>query len=155
PYHSNLGKRLVKSPKVYLRDSGLLHALLGIEDDEALQSNPAAGASWEGWALEQTLAAVPATWRPFFYRTASGTEVDLILDRPGASASSATGKGPIAVEFKYSSAPQLTAGFWNGIRDLELSRAYVVAPVRESYPLKEDVTVLPVHDLAALQEMAS
>lgn len=150
PFHANLGKRLVKSPKVYLRDSGLLHALLGIEDDEALQSNPAVGASWEGWALEQVLAAVPATWRSSFYRTAAGTEVDLILERPGASTSSANGMGPIAVEFKYSSAPQVTAGFWNGLRDLNVSRAYVVAPVKESYPLRENVTVIPIHKLDEL-----
>lgn len=143
PFHANLGKRLVKSPKVYLRDSGLLHALLGIEDDEALHSNPAVGASWEGWALEQALAAVPGTWRPSFYRTAAGAEIDLILERPGK-------EGPVAVEFKYSSAPHVTAGFWNGIRDINASRAYVVAPVKESYPLAENVTVLPIHNLEAL-----
>jgi predicted AAA+ superfamily ATPase len=143
PFYSNLGKRLIKSPKVYLRDSGLLHALLGIEDEEALAAHPAIGASWEGWALEQVLAAAPTTWRPSFYRTSAGAEVDLVFERPGK-------RGPVAVEFKYSSSPHVTAGFWNGIEDLKAARAFVVAPVKEPYPLKENVTVLPIHQLDEL-----
>lgn len=133
----------VKAPKIYLRDSGLLHSLLGIVTNDDLQSNPIAGLSWEGWALEQVLAQVPSTWKPFFYRTAAGAEIDLILQKPGRG-------GPIAIEFKYSSAPKLTEGFWNGLKDVKASNGFVVAPVKEAYPLKENVMVLPIHQLSAL-----
>lgn len=146
PFFSNLKKRLVKAPKIYLRDSGLLHALLGLEDSEDLQAHPVAGASWEGWALEQVLRSVPETWRPSYYRTSSGAEIDLILERPGRAT-------PVAIEFKYSASPQVNAGFWSGVRDLKASHAFVVAPVKESYPLKENVTVLPVHNLDALMQL--
>ncbi len=79
PYHANLKKRLVKRPKVYLRDSGLLHALLGIMDFDALSGHPLVGASWEGWAIEQVLAIIPSHWHTYFYRTARGAEIDLLL----------------------------------------------------------------------------
>ncbi|MEO8362062.1 MAG: ATP-binding protein [Vicinamibacteria bacterium] len=143
PFFANLKKRLVKSPKVYLRDSGLLHSLLGLEDLETLQSHPVAGTSWEGWALEQVLAAVPHTWRPSFYRTATGAEIDLVLERPGKA-------GPLAVEFKYSVAPQVERGFWTGLEDIKATSAFVVAPVKDSYPLKPNVWVIPVHALQRL-----
>ncbi len=145
PWHANLGKRLVKSPKVYLRDSGLLHALLGIGDDETLSAHPAVGASWEGWALEQVLGNVPETWRPFFFRTSAGAEIDLVLERPGTD-------GPVAVEFKYSSAPKVEKGFWIGMQDVGARRGYVVAPVKEPYPVAENAWVVPVHDLARMKD---
>ena len=83
PYFANLGKRLVKSPKVYVRDSGLVHALLGLDSMEDVLGHPVAGASWEGWALEQVLAHVPERWQKTYFRTHAGAEVDLILERPG------------------------------------------------------------------------
>ncbi|MDQ3000086.1 MAG: ATP-binding protein [Fibrobacterota bacterium] len=140
PFHSNLKKRLVKAPKIYLRDSGMLHALLGLDDADALQGHPSAGFSWEGWALEQVLSWVPSSWRPSFFRTGAGAEIDLILERPGRG-------GPIAVEFRYSMSPQVSSGFWQSLQDVKASKAFVVAPVKEAYPLKEGVTVLPVHAL--------
>lgn len=143
PYHSNLKKRLIKAPKIYLRDSGLLHSLLGLEDSDELRSHPVAGFSWEGWALEQVLSWVPESWRPCFYRTAAGAEIDLILERPGK-------KPPIAVEFKYSSSPNVGKGFWQGLEDVKAEKGFVVAPVKEAYPLKEGVMILPVHDLHML-----
>jgi hypothetical protein len=143
PFYANLKKRLVKAPKVYLRDSGLLHALLGLTDEDSLQGHPAAGASFEGWLLEQVLAQKPPTWRPSFYRTATGVELDLVLERPGRA-------GLLAIEFKYSSAPQPTKGFWQALEDIKPARSWIVAPVKESYPLRKDVEVVPIDRLDQL-----
>lgn len=141
PYSANLGKRLVKSPKIYLRDSGLLHALLGIEDMEDLLGHPVVGASWEGWVIEQVLSAIPSTWRPTFYRTNAGAEVDLVLERPGR-------KRPFALEIKRSLAPAPSRGFWNALEDLN-AEGWVIYPGKESYPLGKGVHTLPVAGLNA------
>ncbi len=140
PYHANLKKRLVKTPKVYLRDSGLLHALLQIQDLEDVLGHPSAGASWEGWVIEQILALAPDTWRPWFYRTSGGAEIDLLLERPGR-------KGPPAFEIKRSSAPKPSKGFWSALRDLEGAEGHVICPCEEAYPLGEGVFTLPVTGL--------
>lgn len=141
PYSANLGKRLVKSPKIYLRDSGLLHALLGIESMEDLLGHPVVGASWEGWVIEQVLSAIPSTWRPSFYRTSAGAELDLVLERPGR-------RRPLALEIKRSLAPALSRGFWNALEDLG-AEGWVIYPGKESYPLGKGVHVLPVGGLGA------
>jgi len=86
---------------------------------------------------------VPQTWRPSFYRTATDAEIDLVLERPGKA-------GPVAVEFKYSAAPQVEKGFWTGLEDIKAARAFVVAPVKDAYPLKANVWVIPVHALERL-----
>lgn len=138
PYHANLGKRLVKAPKVYLRDSGLLHALLGIADAEALAGHPAAGASWEGFVIEQVCARLPAHVPVSVYRTAAGAELDLVVQAGGER---------IGIEAKLSSAPTVTKGFWQACEDVGVSRAYVVAPVREGWPLSESVDVVSPLDL--------
>ena len=83
PFHPNVKKRLVKSPKIYLRDSGLLHSLLGIQTQNDLAGHPILGSSWEGFVLEQILAVVPTTWESYFYRTSAGAEVDLLLNTTG------------------------------------------------------------------------
>jgi hypothetical protein len=140
PFHANLKKRLVKAPKVYLRDSGLLHALLALADQHDLHGHPVVGASFEGWALEQVLAAKPPTWRSSFYRTATGVELDLLLERPGR-------QGVLAVEFKYSSAPQPSKGFWQALADIKPVHAWIVAPVNEAYLLRKDVEVVPITGL--------
>ena len=140
PYHTNLKKRLVKTPKVYLRDSGLLHALLQIQDLEDVLGHPSAGASWEGWVIEQILALAPDTWRPWFYRTSGGAEIDLLLERPGR-------QGPLAFEIKRSSAPTPSKGFWSALRDLEGAEGHVICPCDEAYPLGEGVFTLPVTGL--------
>ena len=140
PHLANTGKRLVKSPKVYLRDSGLLHALLGINTLTDLQGHPIAGASWEGFVVEQIAALAPQGSQIGFYRTAAGAEIDVVLT---------VGSRRVGFEVKFSAAPKPAKGFWQAKQDLALDRAFVVAPVQRRYPLAEDVEVLPVH---ALQE---
>lgn len=139
PLQANLGKRLVKSPKVYLRDSGILHALLGIENLNDLAGHPIVGASWEGWVLEQIAQLIGAQWQLSFYRTASGAEMDVVATRGGRK---------IGFEIKFSSAPALSKGFWSALNDLQLHQAYVVAPVESGYPLAPNVEVVAATELA-------
>lgn len=134
PYLANVGKRLLKSPKVYVRDSGILHALLGIRSMDDLSGHPVAGLSWEGFVVEQIFAALPPLTTAAFYRTAAGAELDLVVERAN---------GRIGFEIKLSTAPTVTRGFWNACADLGLARAYVVAPVSEPYPLAANVEVIP------------
>ncbi len=133
PYFANVKKRLVKRPKVYLRDSGILHTLLGIENHNDLLGHPVYGSSWETYALEQICTHFNR-WQHFFYRTSGGSEIDLILEK-------ATKK--IAVEFKVSLAPKLSTGFYHAIEELGIQRSYIVSPLpdEESYPLKGGCTV--------------
>ncbi len=140
PYSANLGKRLVKSPKVYLRDSGLLHALLNLPDHDALLGHPVLGASWEGWVIEQILAQAPDGTRPYFYRTASGNELDLLLELPGGAL--------CAVEIKHSAAPKVGKGFNEALDALKLDTGFVIAQVDAPYPLSQRAQVLPLSRLA-------
>ena len=141
PHLVNVGKRLVKSPKVYVRDSGLLHALLGLASVQDLQGHPVAGASWEGFVIEQVAAALPADAQLGFYRTAAGTELDLVVDHHGRK---------LGLEIKFSSAPKPLKGFWQALQDLQLAQAWVVAPVPRRYPLASGVDVVPVWEVAGL-----
>jgi predicted AAA+ superfamily ATPase len=134
PFHANLGKRLVKSPKVYVRDSGLLHHLLGVRNVDDLIGHPAAGASWEGFVIDQICAALPAGAAVSFYRTAAGAELDLLVE---------LGRRRVGFEIKFSTAPQVTKGFWLACEDTGVERAYVVAPVRDGWPMATDVDVVP------------
>ena len=138
PLLANLGKRLVKSPKVYVRDSGLLHALLNIDGVNALQGHPIAGASWEGFVIEHVAAMLPPGATLSFYRTAAGTELDAVVE---------IGKQRIGIEVKFSLAPRPTKGFWQALEDLGVDRAYVVAPVAEPYALAANVEVVPLTGL--------
>jgi uncharacterized protein len=131
PFEVNVKKRLVKSPKLYVRDTGLLHRLLQLDDYNSLAGHPVFGASWEGFVLENVISSLP-DWQPFFYRTSGGDEVDLVLEK---------GNSKIVVECKASSAPQLTKGFWNAIEVLQPDNVFVIAPIEGSYPLKNNVTV--------------
>lgn len=134
PYHANVGKRLVKSPKVYLRDSGLLHALLGVPDLDELHGHPILGASWEGFLIEQVLS-IRQPRDAAFYRTAAGAELDLVVK---------DGRHPLTgYEMKYSLAPAVTRGFWHSLEDLRIGRAYVLYPGEERWPLREGVEVVP------------
>jgi predicted AAA+ superfamily ATPase len=143
PDASNLKKRLVKSPKIYIRDSGILHALLDIRTHDDLLSHPILGASFEGFAMENILAFAK-NYEPSFYRTSAGAEIDLILRR---------GRRTLAFELKSSSVPRVSKGFWNALEDIAPDEAYVVAPVKESYPMKGDVMVSPLQEIIAkLQE---
>lgn len=131
PFAGNLKKRLVKSPKVYIRDSGILHALLELDSHAAVLGHPVAGASWEGFAMEQILARFPRC-EAFFYRTPRGKEIDLILQR---------GKKRVGVEFKLSAAPRLAHGVADLIDELELRGLVLVAPVPASYCPRPGVMV--------------
>ena len=136
PYEANVKKRLVKSPKIYVRDSGLLHALLDIEDQNDLLGNPIYGASWEGFVLESIISRTPR-WRHFFYRTASGVELDLVMEK---------GQRTIAVECKVASAPKPTRGFWQAMKDISPTETYIIAPSTDSYPIEGGVKVLSLQD---------
>ncbi|GAB3654279.1 ATP-binding protein [Ramlibacter alkalitolerans] len=138
PELRNVGKRLVKSPKVYLRDSGLLHALLGIRRLDDLQGHPIVGASWEGFVLEQIAAHMPAGSSLGFYRTAAGTEMDVVV---------ATGRRRVGFEIRFAAAPKVGKGFWLALEDLELDAACVVAPVERGYPLGANAEVVGVHQI--------
>jgi len=140
PWHANVGKRLVRSPKVYVRDSGILHALLAIENRDALLSHPVVGASWEGFIIENLLALNRAA-TPYFYRTSAGAEIDLLLVWPDGS--------KWAVEVKRSLDPRAERGFHHACEDVRPERKFIVYPGREAYPAGEHITVIPAIDLAA------
>lgn len=131
PLEANLKKRLIKSPKVYIRDSGILHALLEIENMEDLMGHPVFGSSWEGWCIEQIVSAMPG-WRPYFYRTSSGEEIDLILERK---------QKRLAFEFKASLSPHVSKGFAGTLKDIQPVKTWIVTPVKEPYPIPQGATV--------------
>ncbi len=137
PWFENLAKRQYKAPKVYIRDSGLLHALLSIEGGLELAGHPKYGASWEGFALEQLLSVV-GTRQTFYWGTHSGAELDLILFLGGKR---------YGVEFKCSGAPVMTKSLHIALDDLHLERAWIVYPGNESYPVHEKARVCPLLDL--------
>lgn len=137
PWHQNLGKRQVKAPKLYFRDTGLLHALMGVHTLDALLVHPRSGASWEGFALEQVLR-VAAPDEAYFWATHNGAELDLLLFKTGRR---------IGVEFKRADAPPFTPSMRIALRDLKLDHLYVVYPGERRYALAEQVDVVP---LAAL-----
>ncbi len=134
PYHKNTGKRLVKSPKVYIRDHGILHNLLELPTFDHILGHPVLGASWEGLVIEN-LIAISDTWTHSFYRTSAGAELDLLLT---------FGNKTIAVECKATKTPHLTRGFWNAIEDIQPEETWIVAPVNEEYPINKNIWVLPL-----------
>jgi predicted AAA+ superfamily ATPase len=138
PYGTNLGKRLVKSPKLYIRDSGLLHALLKVSDLRALSGHPVAGFSWEGFVIEQALAAVEQVdplATAYFYRTTAGAEMDLYVE-------SSSGRR-LAFEIKLSTQPRLSKGFWSAHQDLQPEHTLVVAATNQGYVIQDDIQVIP------------
>ena len=147
PWHANLGKRLVRSPKLYVRDSGILHALLGIADRETLLSHPALGASWETWVIDNLLAAAGPTTQAHFYRTAAGAEVDLLLTLPDGQR--------WVVEIKRSLSPKLERGFHSACADLQPHKRWLVYPGTDSWRLADDVQVLPLADMMAAVRVAT
>lgn len=134
PFTTNTKKRLVKSPKVYIRDAGLLHALLDIESFNDLLAHPGFGASWEGFVVEQILSTFPRL-NACFYRNSNGNEIDLILEHK---------QKRIAVECKASSSPRVRPGLSFALADTEVTETWVVAPVSSSYPLSKNITVAPL-----------
>ena len=135
PWFSNIGKRLVKTPKVYIRDSGLMHTLLGLASMEDLLGHAAYGTSWEGFVLENLLNILPEDASPWFYRTTAGAEIDLVIEQ---------GKRRIAIEIKRSLAPKLTKGFYLGCDDIKATERYVVYSGQEKFPLSKDETAIPL-----------
>jgi hypothetical protein len=146
PLHVNTGKRLVRSPKVFVRDSGLVHALLGIEDHGELAGHPVVGASWEGFVIENLLAAAPDRAAASFYRTSAGAEIDLVLDLPR--------RGRWAIEIKRGLAPKLEKGFHLACDDLKPARRCVVYSGNDSYALGTGIEAVSLqHLLAELAEL--
>ena len=140
PFQVNIGKRLVKSPKVYVRDSGLVHVLLGIEDHNELAGHPVVGASWEGFVIENLLAVVPERTLASFYRTAAGAEVDLVLELPGQH-------GVWVIEIKRGLAPRMEKGFHNARKDIKPSKSFMVYAGAGRYPVTEGVEAISLHDM--------
>lgn len=139
PWHNNVGKRLVKTSKVYVRDSGLVHALLDIESKETLLSHPVVGASWEGFVLENLLACAPTSVQAYFYRTSAGAEIDLLLAWPNGDL--------WAIEIKRSLTPKVERGFHVACEDLKPTKKWVVYPGQESFPLAGDIRVISLSGL--------
>lgn len=141
PWFENTGKRQVKAPKVYLRDSGLLHALLSLHGRDSLLAHPRVGASWEGFAIEQLLRALPVT-EAFFWATHSGAELDLLFVHGGRR---------YGVEVKFAEAPMVTKSMRIALHDLGLDHLWIVYPGRDSYDVDDKTTVWPLHDVPALR----
>lgn len=140
PWHGNGGKRLVKSPKVLIRDSGIAHALLMIQDREALLSHPIVGASWEAFVTESLLAVAPEGSEAFFYRTSAGAEIDLVITLPG--------RRIWAIEIKRSLSPSVTKGFHLACEDIKPQKRFVVYPGEETYPLGENLQATSILSLS-------
>ena len=136
PFYVNMKKRLVKSPKIYIRDAGILHYLLGFSSSRDYEFSPYVGASWEGYVIEQVLQALPKNVDAYFYRTHQGTECDLIIAKGQTTI--------ICVEVKYTLAPSITKGFGISIDDLSTKDNYIIVPREEDYLLREDVKVMGI-----------
>ncbi|MCW8955836.1 MAG: DUF4143 domain-containing protein, partial [Gammaproteobacteria bacterium] len=142
PWHKNTGKRLVKSPKVYVRDTGITHALLGLRDKEVLIGHPVVGASWEAYVIENLINVAPEGTESGFYRTSAGAEIDLLLVLPGNRV--------CAVEIKRSLNPKPAKGYFNACEDLKPDYMFVVYPGTERFIIAEGVTVISLVELAQL-----
>jgi len=141
PLVANAGKRLVKAPKIYVRDSGLVHTLLGLDHAEAVLGHPVAGTSWEGFVVETLLSVMPQRCQASFYRTAGGTEMDLVIDHPGGER--------WAIEVKRSLTPALSRGFHQARADLNPSQSFVVIPREGRFPLAPGVDAIGLSELAS------
>ena len=139
PWTFNVGKRLVRSPKVYVRDSGITHALLNISTYNEVLGHPVVGGSWEGFVIENLMSVAPSRVRPFFYRTPGGAEVDLVLEF--------SLHDRWAIEIKRSSAPAISKGFHTACQDIDASKKYVVYSGKDTFSMGGDVTAISLHDL--------
>jgi len=140
PWYENLGKRQVKAPKIFLRDSGLLHALLHLPDSQTLHSYPRVGASWEGFAVEQILGVINPP-QAFFWATHSGAEIDLFFVHRGRR---------YGIECKFSEAPKITKSMNQALESLNLTRLWVIYPGEDSYPLSKQISVWPMKEIVTL-----
>lgn len=135
PFHKNINKRLVRSPKIYVRDSGLLHALLGIVDYNELSGHPVVGFSWEGFVIENILSIAPEGTKASFYRTSAGAEIDLVLELPGKN-------GLWAIEIKRSLTAKVDKGFHIACEDIQADRQFVVCPIEESFEISQSIEAI-------------
>jgi hypothetical protein len=141
PWHRNVGKRLVKSPRVFVRDSGIAHALLGLGTREDILGHPVVGPSWEGFVIENLLAAAPQRTEAQFYRASGGAEIDLVLSLPG--------RKPWAIEIKRSLDPRPARGFHSACLDVQPEARFVVYPGSERFSISKDLDAIAPMDLAA------
>ena len=132
-YFTNIGKRLVKSPKFYVRDSGILHHLLRLRNFNDLMGHPAVGHSWEGYVIEQIRRATKGAWDMYYYRTQAGAECDVYAIKPDGTT--------ICIEIKLSSSAAVTKGFWNAVEDLKPDETWIVVPEGDAWPKSEKVWV--------------
>lgn len=139
PWTSNVGKRLIKSPKIYVRDSGLAHALLNIQDYNTLLGHPVVGGSWEGFVIENIMAVIPSRVQPYYYSTSRGEEIDLVLEFASGS--------KWAIEIKRSSTPYVSKGFYAACEDIKTDKRFVVYSGKDKFPMNEGVTAIPLPDL--------
>lgn len=143
PHHANVKKRLVKSPRIYLRDSGFVHALLRLPDYNSLAGHPVVGASWEGFVIENLLSILPSGVFPSFYRTAAGAEIDLILEHSSL-------QELWAIEIKLGMAPKVSKGFRHALEDLKPTRSFVVYSGTDRYRLSNGAEVIGLQEMACL-----
>jgi len=141
PFHANTKKRLVKALRIYVRDSGITHALLGLADYNQLSGHPVFGASWEGFVIENLLSVAPPRTKASFYRTSAGAEIDLILELPGGKT--------WTIEIKSGLTPKLVKGFHNALEDIQPDRSFVVYSGEDRYPVTEETEVIGLYALAA------
>jgi predicted AAA+ superfamily ATPase len=139
PWSGNIGKRLVKSPKVYIRDSGLTHALLNLKTLDDVLGHPVVGVSWEGFAIENLVSCLPGGVTPWFYRTSARAEIDLIIE--------VNAQEKYAIEIKRSLAPTVSKGFYLGCEDIDATKRFVVYPGKEQYPLTNDVMAVSLVEM--------
>ena len=145
PFHANLKKRLVKSSKVYINDSGLLHALLNIKSEFDLNGRIERGSSFEGFIIMEILSQLPLGTQPYFYRTAAGAEIDLLLEK--------NGKPFVAIEIKASTTPKLSKGFHLSCDDLDVQHRFVVTPIDQAYPLRNEVEAIGPNHLTQIFDL--
>ncbi len=141
PFEVNVKKRLIKSPKVFVRDSGILHQLLAIPNFNSLLGHPIFGASWEGIVIENIIVNMP-TWDYYYYRTATGDEIDLILKK---------GNQTIAIECKASDAPKVTKGFYRSLEVIQPTKTFIIAPRNDAYKIAENITVIGLDNFLKLE----
>jgi predicted AAA+ superfamily ATPase len=144
PWSNNSGKRLVKTPKVYIRDSGLVHALLQLNTSEDILSHPIAGKSWEGLIIENIIAELPVGATIWFYRSSAGAEIDLLIEYGSMMR--------VAIEIKRSSTPKIMQGFYNACEDVKATHRYVIYSGNEIYTLTKGVKAIPITELKTLME---
>lgn len=142
PYYANTKKRLVKAPKIYVRDSGIVHALLGLENFNELVGHPVFGASWEGFVIENLLSVVPYNTKASFYRTSAGAEMDLVLELPAGK--------KIAIEIKSGLTPKVQKGFYNALEDVAPDQSFIIYAGKDRYPVSDNTEVIGLYEMVKL-----